>query len=394
MIRKNYVIIFIILTTLSCNKAEKDYKIAKETNTIEAFQLFLEKHNEDKWVTTAKNDIAGIKYHIISDTSNITLFKDFVQNYQGTEWADSAQIQIDRIEYLKIKKSTNIDTITKFIQDYSNNAFISNAKELLSYLTTKNLNSDEAYTQFIEIYPKSEYLEEIKQLLYNISFEKAIIDTSYKYPENEFYKRALNENNSKTLNAYIIRYPKGANIENVKSKLKRAIKEEKEKNYKIDKAFVALEKLINELIAEKPLINNNIGIDAMISLTNRFYREQDIKDPNIKKALFLILDYMNPYQEKNYVVRAYAWEKFNRIWFLFHTRHISGISTQGEMEQMKYNVLDEFIKKETNTSILSLAKRIILKYGEILNLFNTQKGSPSMTKNSITIGNKTVKLDN
>ncbi|MFZ5515485.1 MAG: tetratricopeptide repeat protein [Candidatus Zhuqueibacterota bacterium] len=386
-----FLLIFIIL--FSCSKSKKAFDEAKSINTVEAFTNFLSEFPEGKYAIAARNEIARINFESIKDTFDLKLYKNFITENEGTIWTDSAKLKIEKYEFNLLEANPNIDTLKNFISKNPQHSYLSQAKELLDFSLARKTNSITSYQGFLEKNPSGKYSNKAQEKLYDVSYQKAKADTSFEYPENEFFTRASKENSVASFDLYLKRYPNGQNIDEAKNKMEKIRIEESAKKNEITKSYNTIVSILNYLDRNKPAIYSNMGFDAMMAQTDRYHNLYQTQKEEIDKNYFELINQMNPDHQKNASVRLFAWQKYKTLWFRFHTRHLSGLVTHIEMEYIKNDVFDEFLKIETSSSVRKISVPITKKYGQIVDLFKNGEGRPSVTENSITIGNKTIYTD-
>lgn len=388
-----FIFLFITLTLFSCSKSKKAFEEAKTINTVEAYNNFLSEFPEGKYAIAARNEIARINFESIKDTFDLKLYKEFIKENEGTFWTDSAKVKIEEYEFNLLEANPNIDTLKNFIRKNPNHSYLPHARELLDFSLARKTNSITSYQSFLEKYPSGKYSNKAQEKLYDISYQKAKAETSFEYPENEFFTRASKENSIASYNSYLKRYPNGTNIKEAKNKIEKIRVEEAAKKNEITKSYNTIVSILNYLDRNKPAIYSNMGFEAMSRQMEQYNNLYQTQKKELDGAYFELINQMNPDHQKNASLRLFAWQKYKPLWFRFHTRHLSGWVTEVEMEYMKKDIFDEFLKIETSSSVRKISVPITKKYGQIVDLFKNGEGRPSVTENSITIGNKTIYTD-
>jgi len=136
MFYKNIVvslfIIFVLLFTFACSSAQKDYKLARQADTITAYQAFLSKHPQSDYskpVRTrieeknfekaeSENTVAGYQQFI--DASNSDLFKNY---------ANQRIVKIYTDAFEKAKASDTMEAYEQYLENYPQSMFSKDCRD-------------------------------------------------------------------------------------------------------------------------------------------------------------------------------------------------------------------------------------------------------------------------
>ena len=144
---KKLILILLIFCFLSCNTGKKAYYAAKEQQSIDLYESFIEKYPKSKLLDSAKAELWYL--------------------YEERDW--------------NIAKETHqIDTYNRFIEQYPESKHITEAKKNIYSIKEENLwnkamkiNAVDSYEYFIESFPESKYVAEAKKRIHSIKEQKA-----------------------------------------------------------------------------------------------------------------------------------------------------------------------------------------------------------------------------
>ncbi|MFQ5641605.1 MAG: hypothetical protein ACE5IR_26825, partial [bacterium] len=154
------VLLVLLFVIFACDSGESDYEKAKQVNTIQAYEEFVNKHPDSRFVDAAKRNIDSLRYDILVSQGNLEAYEEFVHKYPDSRFVDLAKENIDSLRYVIVVSKDSIQPYEEFIDKYPDSKFYSQVVERLEQLHFKIAeakNTIRSYKAFLETYPKSKY---------------------------------------------------------------------------------------------------------------------------------------------------------------------------------------------------------------------------------------------
>jgi outer membrane protein assembly factor BamD (BamD/ComL family) len=99
----------------ACSSAEKDYEKAKQENTAQAYEKFIQKHPQSNLVENASRTLDSIRFEMVKSKRSIEAYNEFVKKYPQSNFINEAKINID---VLKTGGETILKDRTLFTVDF------------------------------------------------------------------------------------------------------------------------------------------------------------------------------------------------------------------------------------------------------------------------------------
>lgn len=178
-------IVFILLIT-SCGVTKK-YEKVKASNSITAYENFIEKYPESKYSEVAREKLNLLYEDRAWKTANyyntVSQFKSFISKYPDSKYLLRAENKIKEIEEGKAwdnsKSINSIFTYENFLQSYPKSKFayearnrIRNLKEEKDWYNTERVGSISAYKNHIKKYPYGKYSKEAKKKIIDLEVDE------------------------------------------------------------------------------------------------------------------------------------------------------------------------------------------------------------------------------
>ncbi len=165
---KTFVLCFIFLTLLSCDKSASDWEKTKKANTIESYQDYIAKHNTSKHVAEAKNIIEALVWDAAEKDGSPTSYEKYLLQYPGGNYSGSVKNKLSENSYknilnkieedfvYRLTKSQTSAQVEQLINEYSAYNFVSKGIENLELLLTKEIKTNGLKNRFVikEIMPE------------------------------------------------------------------------------------------------------------------------------------------------------------------------------------------------------------------------------------------------
>lgn len=182
------------------------YNDALALNTVQSYALFLDnykdvpKHYKDNAILM-RNAAA---YKITLQTNTSEAFLLFMETYPNALQYNDAMMKRNALEYEKVRKTDNIESYKKFITKYPNALEVeacNNRIHEIAFNEAKRINTANSYKSFISEYPNSvQYNIASNQMLERQFYETIVsndwhsyIKFIHTYPNNLWVKKAYEE---------------------------------------------------------------------------------------------------------------------------------------------------------------------------------------------------------
>ncbi len=183
LIFSRYYVPFVCLSLFfsGCNNIEKDWKNAKETNSISVYQSFIKNHSSSVYKEKAQNAIDSIELASILKAPNVDSLKIFIKNHSASIYKNKATNIIDSLELIFILKFHNPDSLNLFIKTHSNSLFLTNSKSAIDSVDWNIAvysRDTVALRNYINKYPNSNKKQQAENLILNIKFPPVTISNA------------------------------------------------------------------------------------------------------------------------------------------------------------------------------------------------------------------------
>lgn len=128
---------------LACATAKSHYEDARKTNTIPAYQAFLEKYPSGEYATLAETKIEGLNFEKAQAANTVEAYETFMLSSSSDLFKNYAIQRIQAIYQHEYAKAKEIDTVA-------------------------------AYENYITAYPKSDYLRECLERIEDLEWVRAL----------------------------------------------------------------------------------------------------------------------------------------------------------------------------------------------------------------------------
>lgn len=161
------MVILFLLAACATMSYNHHYEVAKEKDTIESYNKFIENHPEGTYTEEIKDRIKVLKekrifYEVKSKNTNIA-YEEFVQKYPNSKFIKEAEKRLSESDEEAFIRTCCIGTIKAFqgfINSYPNSKYITLATDRIEFLKAENNGSLESYKKFITQYPKNPFIYE------------------------------------------------------------------------------------------------------------------------------------------------------------------------------------------------------------------------------------------
>ncbi len=125
--------VFVVLL-IRCGDHSEEYKQAKEKNTIEAYQAFVNEFGSDTYADSARQQIQRIEYTNLAFLNKIEGYESFLVKYPGGVYSDSAKARIYELAFDEAKKAGSITKLEAYQEQYPQSPFSGQVDSLVKVL--------------------------------------------------------------------------------------------------------------------------------------------------------------------------------------------------------------------------------------------------------------------
>ena len=127
-------LIIIALIIFGCDKSRSDWESAEKLNTIEAYNEFLSKHPQSKFVETARQKIDGLTWDRTVKDGTIEAYQEFLSEYPQSKFVETARQKMEELIWNKASKENTIEAYQRFLNEHPQNKFADSAKEKIEQI--------------------------------------------------------------------------------------------------------------------------------------------------------------------------------------------------------------------------------------------------------------------
>jgi hypothetical protein len=125
------VVFTLALFLLGCNEEKKAWKIAKTTNTENAYDEFISKYPSGKYVSSAREAEEQIAWISSEKVNSEDSYNKFLTKYPSGKFASEARRKGEALSWESTKKTNTVATLQKFITLYPKSLYLAEAQGML-----------------------------------------------------------------------------------------------------------------------------------------------------------------------------------------------------------------------------------------------------------------------
>lgn len=165
--------------------SEAHYKKAKEINTVERFQLFIDQNEWSSRIDSAVFYRDELAFNIVDGIGSSKAYFDFLQTYPKSSFKEVANSAYERELYRERTENNNIVDYIAFLKEFPNTPYRADAEDQIYLIYTKT-GSLEAYKRFIKEYPENRNVAIAWKKMFNAHLQKDYSSSSIQSFLNEF----------------------------------------------------------------------------------------------------------------------------------------------------------------------------------------------------------------
>lgn len=156
------------LCILGCSSlgTEIAWQKARQANTLESYQAFLESNPSSELSAEAKKRIEELEWSKAEKTNTRKSYSRFLQLYPQSPQGALARKRLERMDWNRALKIRSTIAYERYLRQYPNGTYRTKALAALEqtyWLKARRMNSMNAYQDFLQKYPGSKYGNEARQ---------------------------------------------------------------------------------------------------------------------------------------------------------------------------------------------------------------------------------------
>lgn len=164
-------LIISFLFFISCNNSEKKFNKAKATNTIAAFEQFIQQYPESKYTELAKDIIDSLAYEKMKIFDTEGAYYHYYSEYPDSRFAIESRNKAASIAFDNASEENEESVYMEFVKKYSGTKYEKKAMNNAAKIRLMNIYEDYSkskFQKFVIDYPDSEYVENVKKIISDI----------------------------------------------------------------------------------------------------------------------------------------------------------------------------------------------------------------------------------
>lgn len=165
---RSTVFLLILSALVACESRDtRAFRKAGETNTIDAYEGYLQEFPEGKNRSSAVDSI----YMLVVESQDVGKYKYFVETYSTSELVNDAFDELYQI----VKNTGSAEMYDTFVTEFPYNKYSVEAYKWL-YSLIDGSNTIDDYDRYISNYPNSPYVEQAENKIYNLIKDRGFSD--------------------------------------------------------------------------------------------------------------------------------------------------------------------------------------------------------------------------
>ena len=153
--------------------AALEFRMARNANTVEAYQQFIDNHPASRETLEAKQLRNALAYKQAESSNTISAYEEFIRNYPSGKESDMAQGKIYTLAYDEAKMTNTEEAYRNYLQKYPNSPFAQEVEEranVIQFNSETKTGDWVSYKKYISRHPENKELVEVaKNEIYEIA---------------------------------------------------------------------------------------------------------------------------------------------------------------------------------------------------------------------------------
>lgn len=188
---QNKCVWVVVVLSVGCASAERDWKGARSSDTREAYLEFLREHPDaDRYRPLALQRLEALQYEEALQVGTIEAHQRFLEDHPRGEFSEKAKSSIVRIEWENTKRANSIEAYRGFVNKHSTSELAQEAMsriELKEWEGAQRVDTTTAYEDFARKYPNGEFAQEANARVERLKLERAAWGTVTRTPTLKAY---------------------------------------------------------------------------------------------------------------------------------------------------------------------------------------------------------------
>jgi hypothetical protein len=166
----------LLMTSFLYSQTGKWEKTKKE-NTIEAYELFLKKHQKSIYNDEIQYCLDSLNWVNAIKLNNLREYSNYLTNFPNGQYKNIANIRVDSLTWRNSFLQNTVEDYSYYVTNFPNGHYIDDANTRLEEIYWKsalNLNSIAGFNIYITEHPNSKYIIQARQNL-KILLEKSVV---------------------------------------------------------------------------------------------------------------------------------------------------------------------------------------------------------------------------
>ncbi|MBQ6277495.1 MAG: OmpA family protein [Bacteroidales bacterium] len=160
--------------------AALEFRMARNANTVEAYQQFIDNHPASRETLEAKQLRNALAYKQAESSNTISAYEEFIRNYPSGKESDMAQGMIYTLAYDEAKMTNTEEAYRNYLQKYPNSPFAQVAEEqanVIQFNSETKTGDWVSYKKYISRHPENkELVDAAKKEIYEIAMKSRNLD--------------------------------------------------------------------------------------------------------------------------------------------------------------------------------------------------------------------------
>lgn len=130
----------------SCNKAEREWRVAQEANREQAYASFLESHPDSKHASEARDRIRVLRWQQALSKADPDAVEEYIRQYPQAENIGEAKKQLEDLRWTRAKSTATLASLQNFLTAFPGSRYSAQANrqivELRERAALANLTAD------------------------------------------------------------------------------------------------------------------------------------------------------------------------------------------------------------------------------------------------------------
>ncbi len=181
--KRLFVVFFVAIVIAGCNSDKSDWKKTQQTNTVDAYMEYIEKHQNGEFVDIARHKADSISFYEALNSMSLDKLKEYLENFSDGENSLYAKLLIDSIEttnaWQTAVQQNTVEAYKSFIKQFPDDYYVPFAKKKIDSLYLVNAKYFADFQEFRQYMRTVDEDDFTKIFIATVIKNKDKIDKSY-----------------------------------------------------------------------------------------------------------------------------------------------------------------------------------------------------------------------